>query len=532
MTPSTNRKSPRGRSRPMSGKLPWMLLGASLLAAPAPAQQATWYVSVVGSDSNAGTSPSAPLKSVAKGIGLAAQGGGGTVKLTAGRFDEPALSLPAKVALEGNWSRDFATQKGFSARTLLQLKADDDVCTSWTCLTSGRSDRTVTLAGAGSALRQLAVVGPDRRNTPGSNSYGVLVDGVDATLSFVVVKAGTAAAGMNGQPGPGGGGLCTGGGGGGWVKVNSGSGVFDNWCEPQNGAQGQTLQLYGRTANGGGGGKPGASNCSAWPSTNGVTDGATGGPGDAGIEGPPGAAAAADQGGFARSNGALDWTSATTGGHGQAGSPGAGGGGGGPGGSWGVIYWCLVGYPIVGGHGHSGSAGGCGGGGGGGGHSGGGAFALVVNEGTVTAEELVLFGGAGGTGGKGNDGGGGAGGAADDAMGQGGSSTNGCTSSTTSRAGTGGRGGHGGKGGGGGGGAGGNGGPSFTLVTLGTGRVKVAREGGVYRVAGGQAGGGGGGGFGADSRTQAPGGNNGLTAETVKLDLRTAAPRQASREDD
>jgi hypothetical protein len=508
-----------------------MVVGLLLLAAPALAQ-GTWYVSVAGSDTNAGTSPSAPLKSVAKGIALATQGGGGTVKLTVGRFDEPALSVPAKVAVEGNWSRDFTSQDAFTPRVLLQLKPTDDLCTQWTCLTSSHADRVVTITGAGTALRQLVVVGPDRRATGGSNSYGLLVDGVDTSLSNVVVAAGTAGPGNPGQGGGNGGGLCSNGGSGGWVRVIDNKGINGDWCANNNGAQGQTIPAYGRQANGGAGGGAGSSNCSMWPSTSSVSNGGAGGQGDAGIEGPPGSAVTPDQGSFARLNGMLDWATANVGGPGNWGSAGAGGGGGGPGGSWNVIYWCLVGYPVAGGQGHVGNRGGCGGAGGTGGHSGGAAFALVVNGGTVTAEELVLFGGQGGPGGKGADGGGGGAGEVNDTAGQGGGSTTGCTKSDTSRAGTGGSGGHGGKGGGGGGGAGGNGGPSFTLVTLGNGKVTLAKQGGVYRVAGGQAGGGGGGGFGADSRTQAPGGNNGLTAETVKLDLRTAAPRQASREHD
>ncbi len=506
-----------------------LCVGCLLVAMPGATQTPanTFYVSAIGNESNDGTSPATAVRSLSKALVLAEAKGGGTVRMTRGRFDEPSIGLPANVLVEGNWdpgsslATGFAKQDGFTVQHLEKFAIDQDLCGAYTCITTSKADRVITMRKPGSALKQLVVIGPDRASSVGSNSYGVVVDAVNASLNHVVIKAGAGGVGRGGDGGGVGSGHCSNGGPAGWVKNIQTSGVSD-FCDPQDGGQGESVKLNNRTANGGVGGKPGNSNCSKWPSISYAEKGGTGGHGDTGIEGTPGIAAAFNAGGFARLNADLDWASGNVGGRGGAGSAGGGGGGGGPGGSWNVIYWCLVGYPVMGGRGHIGNRGGCGGEGGGGGYSGGGAFALVVNGARVGMNNLVLFGGQGGAGGKGGDGNGGSAGEVDDTPGSAGSTTTGCSSSE-SQAGTGGSGGHGGKGGGGGGGSGGNGGPAFTLVKIGTGDVvpvAAVAVGGVFRITGGKVGGSGKGGLGADSKTVAPTGTEGRHEGTITLDLK------------
>jgi hypothetical protein len=470
-----------------------------------------------GADSNDGSSKSTPVRNLATALGLVK--GSGTVYMTGGKFDGPEIKLLAGVTLSGNWDESFDKQEAFTTRLLSALKPDADLCGKYTCISASGADRVVSIAAPGATLTQLVVVGPDRSKTNGSNSFGVVVDGVDANINQVVVKGGVGGVGNTGDGGGVGSGYCSNGGDGGWMENIQQGGVSD-FCTGHKGGQGQTVSLNGRVANGGQGGDPGNSNCSKWPSVSYVGNGGSGSKGDPGIEGIPGIAApAADAGAFARLNGALNWASGNVGGRGGSGSAGGGGGGGGPGGSWNVIYWCLVGYPVMGGRGHVGNRGGCGGEGGGGGYSGGGSFALVVNGGKVHATDLVLFGGQGGTGGRGGDGNVGAVGEIDDSVGAPGGKTTGCSSSV-SQAGTGGSGGHGGKGGGGGGGSGGNGGPAIALAKLKGGDVLLPNGGGLLRISGGKVGSGGTGGHGADSATVAPTGGEGVHADSKDLELK------------
>ncbi|MDI9239906.1 hypothetical protein QLQ15_13420 [Lysobacter sp. LF1] len=486
-------------------------IAIGLAVATTGAQAATIYVSTQGNDTADGTTAGHAVATLTRGLALAT--GGGTLRVSSGRFTGAMLAPPENVTIEGGWDTKFTQQTLLTSKQIEVLKASDDPCATKTVTCIGAdADRVMTIRNKGVSLSQLVIIGPDRSKTTASSSYGLVVDGVPATLKFVVIKAGVAGNGADGETGQTGQGFCSAGGGGGWAESKDGNDV----CAQHNGSQGQSLTLNGRTANGGGGGGSGNSNCSMWPSANNVSDGNAGGTGDAGIEGSPAAAAASGNGTFSRRGQDLQWISPASAPHGGTGSAGGGGGGGGPGGSWNIVGWCLVGYPAMGGSGHAGNRGGCGGNGGESGGFGGGAFAMVINAAKVSVQDVALLGGTGGRGGKGGEGNVGAAGEVNAASGQGGQSRTLCGTNDSS-AGRGGSGGSGGTGGGGGGGAGGNGGPAITLVRLGT--AEIVEAGGVFRTAGGAAGSSGTGGGGANSKTVAPSGNEGVHASDLTLTL-------------
>ncbi|MDD5633128.1 MAG: pentapeptide repeat-containing protein, partial [Methylococcales bacterium] len=191
-----------------------------------------------------------------------------------------------------------------------------------------------------------------------------------------------------------------------------------------------------------------------------VTNAGPGSPGNPGANAACGArgVASSDQAGVF--SGSM-W-SPGTGGQGQPGGDASGSGGGGSGGFHGAN--CFGAIENTGGQGGGGGAGGCGGQGGPGGQQGGGSFAMVVLNSTISLEKTRVIGGRGGVGGRGGD------------SGQGGSSGAGasgssgeCTLGTC--AGTGGSGNNGGIGGSGGGGAGGNGGPAVGIALVGGSKV-------------------------------------------------------------
>lgn len=491
-----------------------ILLGIGGTSSEAWAQSVV-YVSSVGNDQNNGSQGS-PLRTLDKALKQLALASGGTVNVTQGKFEEPMLTVPANVSINGGWSSAFDTQKKFSHAELAGFKLASSQCPdnpAFTCVTTKVADRVMSINAGGVSLAQMVVVGPDRSGVAGSNSYSLVVDGVGASLNGIVVAAGKGGPGLNGSSGQVGSGFCSSGGAGGRV------GRSGDLCAPQVGNAGQSISYNGRVANGGAPGGIGSSNCSVWSSISGITNGGTGGQGDQGIEGKHGEPVIADNGAFARSNGILQWVSLNTGGNASAGSSGGGGGGGGPGGSWNIIYWTGAGYVVAGGHGHVGNGGGCGGQGGSVGNPGGAAIGLVVNTGKVDYDNLVLLGGNGGKGGTGGNGNIGAVGGADTSAGSGGTSTNGPLGwGPTSWGGTGGIGGVGGKGGGGGGGAGGVGGAAITLALVNKGVLHQA--GGSFWSVDGAPGGGGDGGKGADSLTTAPGGNLGVVLQKAELTLR------------
>ncbi|WP_313913590.1 hypothetical protein [Tahibacter sp.] len=486
-----------------------------LHATPSLAAERTIHVSTRGVDSADGTTPAAAVRTLSRAFQLAA-GAPSSIHVTMGRFEEPRLEPPLNAAIRGSWDLSFSKQETFGERKLRGLHPKDDLCSAHTCLVAKDTDRTVVLSKPGVSLERLVVIGPDRSKTVGSNSFALVVQHADARLAEVVLQGGRAGPGRAGSTGKPGKGSCTYGVRGGWATPSDDNGIV---CSVHQASAGRGVTAYGRTANGGVAGDAGESHCSmwGWSKNSDLDNGGDGGPGDAGIEGPAGATSAPDKGGIARdAQGQWQWLSRSVPPRGQSGSAGASGGGGGAGGSWNIVYWCLMSYVALGGSGHLGNDGGCGGEGGGGGESGGSASALLVIDADLRTHDVVVFGGQGGPGGTGGNGEKGSPGEAYDALGNAGSSVYGCSTGPKRTAGTGGRGGSGGRGGGGGGGAGGNGGPEFAVIEVGKATI---RYDGVYRIEGGVPGAGSRGGTGADSRTVAPSGVEGLSLKQIKLDV-------------
>jgi hypothetical protein len=503
------------------------------------------YVAQSGNDQNNGATPPTAVKSVARGLALAAAGT--EVQIAAGLYDEQLPPIPQGVALSGGWDLSFDPAKrtlltAESLRTLNSVYAECEgkgatcpqaTCegAGLTCLTNSNGDRVATLRSpGGQALRQLVVLGPDLSSkNDGSSSFGVIVDSASGVrLDYVSIEAGNGAAGVAGASSPPAdynsctdwpsGGL----GGGGGPACGFGINCIVPSCGGFAGNAGASIAPVGVVlAQGGAGGSAGNSACGPPPQVTGtgtLAAGQPGGNGQNGIEGPGGAAAPTDPGHFTYApSGDLVWVG-NQGGGGGAGSPGAGGGGGAAGESRNVYYFfCPSNHYVLAGAGGNGNSGGCAGAGGGGGSSGGGTFALVVADTTVGSAGLALFGGVGGQGGGG--GGGGAG-----ALGwQGGSGSTGQNTNNYCNAGdivagTGGAGGNGGQGGGGGGGGGGNGGPSIQLVSLAQGALTMDATA-TLRYAGGRAGTGGSGGTGGQYQNAAAPGNGGSSAHDMSIPL-------------
>jgi hypothetical protein len=509
------------------------------------------YVAPSGNDQNNGATAATAVKSVARGLALAAAGT--QVQIAAGVYDEQLPPIPQGVILSGGWDSSFTDAKRttLTPQSLRTLKPGSDKCTSYTCLTNSKGDRVVTLRSpGGQQLEQLVVLGPDLSSrTDGSSSFGVVVDGASGVrLNYMSIEAGTGATGMAGENKLPPTGTCTRGGIGGGGGVASGQGNhFAASCSDQPAQAGGSVTVNGAVvAKGGDGGPSGHTSCGGVGNvhTSNLSNGQNGGNGQNGIQGPAGAAVPTDPGYFTYTPaGDLFWIG-SPGGRGSDGSHGAGGGGGAAGDTDNVYFYCTVSQPILGGAGRDGGDGGCGGGGGGGGDSGGGAFALVVADTTVGSAGLVLFGGSGGQGGQGGASAAGTPGVKDDTPGSGGQSTGkqcccvsafgGCGCAFAAGpiiAGTGGAGGHGGDGGGGGGGAGGNGGPSIQLVSLANGALSMDANASV-RYAGGRSGTGGTGGKGAQDNNTGPAGNGGTTATQLAVPLQYIAATASNSSSD
>ncbi|MEQ9362782.1 MAG: hypothetical protein RIF32_00980, partial [Leptospirales bacterium] len=247
----------------------------------------SFYVSIAGETKNSGLTPESPKRNIEEALALAFASGGGTVKITAGRFSIPATTLPANVTLEGGWNTGvdkqvapFTRQATFHARQLKDLKPDADLCEEHTCITARTDDRVLTLNQPGARLSQLVVIGPDRVKNPGSSSYGVIVDGVDAKIHGLVIQTGTGGSGNNGASGRTGNGYCSNGGHGAKFKnTYKAADPFAPACDLKNhhGNPGDTVKAYGREANGGAGGKPAKSWCTVFPP--GINEVRTGGTG-------------------------------------------------------------------------------------------------------------------------------------------------------------------------------------------------------------------------------------------------------------
>jgi F5/8 type C domain len=484
-----------------------------------------------GNDQNNGATPQTAVKSVARGLALAAAGT--EVQIATGLYDEQLPPIPQNVTLSGGWDPSFDPGKRtlLTAESLRTLKAGSAKCAvqqgaGLTCLTNSNGDRVVTLRSpGGQALRQLVVLGPDLSSkNDGSSSFGVIVDGASgARLDYLSIEAGNGAAGVTGDSKLPPIGTCTRGGVGGGGGYNTGQGsIWSSSCSAQPASAGDSVYVNGVTtpvAAGGAGGATGHTECSeATPHYSDLSNGARGGDGQKGVQGPAGLAAPTDPGQFTYTPGGDLVRVGNHGGRGGDGSAGAGGGGGAAGDNGDVSFWCLAFQPIRGGAGHNGGAGGCGGGGGGGGSSGGGAFALVVADTSVGSAGLVLFGGAGGPGGGGGSSAIGTSGVQDPSPGSTGESTGKICLAGPINAGTGGQGGYGGDGGGGGGGAGGNGGPSVQLAALADGALTMDANA-PLRYAGGRAGTGGTGGTGVQDNNAGPPGNGGSSGDQMSIPL-------------
>lgn len=487
----------------------------------------TVYVAPSGNDQNDGSTPAKAVKSVARGLALAAAGT--EVRIAAGVYDEQLPPIPQGVSLTGGWDSSFSATKRtmLTSQSLQTLTVGTGKCSTLTCLTNSNGDRVITLRSpGGQALRQLVVLGPDLSSrSDGSSSFAVVVDGASGVrLDYLSIEAGKGATGVAGASKLPPIGYCVRGGVGGGGGYNTGQGtIWSSSCSAQPATAGDSVTMNNVVvAQGGGGGATGHTECSA-PTAHfsNLGNGARGGDGQNGVQGPAGVAASTDPGylTYAQPGGDLVWVG-NQGGRGGDGSHGAGGGGGAAGDNGDVyFFWCSTSKPILGGAGHNGGAGGCGGGGGDGGSSGGGAFALVVADTTIGSSGLALFGGTGGDGGGGGSSSDGTLGVQDDTWGSTGQSTGQYCGAGPINAGTGGQGGHGGKGGGGGGGAGGNGGPSIVLVSLAYGAVNMDPNA-TLRYTGGRAGTGGIGGKGIQDKNIGPAGNGGSSANQLSIPLR------------
>ena len=530
ITPSQQRKCPPRRSASR------LLCSAGPLAVACLLYTSAWGASTIyvaqssGNDQNNGGMPAAAVKSVARGLALAAAGT--EVQIAAGSYDEQLPPIPQGVTLSGGWDPSFDPNKRtlLTAQGLRTLKSGKDKCghdgAGLTCLTNSKGDRVVTLLSpGGQALKQLVVLGPDLSSkNDGSSSFGVVVDGAAGVrLDYVSIEAGNGAVGVAGENKLPPTGTCVRGGVGGGGGYNTGQGtIWSSSCSAQPASAGDSVYVNQvMVAQGGPGGATGHTECSNPEAVSGdLGNGARGGNGQNGVQGAAGAAAPTDPGQFtyAQPGGDLVWIR-NHGGRGGDGSNGAGGGGGAAGDNGQIIYWCLAAQPVTGGAGHNGGAGGCGGGAGAGGSSGGGAFALVVADTSVGSAGLVLLGGAGGQGGRGGSSAKGTSGVHDDSWGSTGESTgNVCGTGPARNAGTGGQGGYGGDGGGGGGGAGGNGGPSIQLVSLAEGALTMDANA-TLRYAGGRSGAGGTGGTGVQDNNAGPPGNGGASADHLSIPL-------------
>ena len=457
----------------------------------APVQAAVVYVAPTGNDAHAGTTTTAPVATVNKGIQLAAAAGGGSVKVMAGSYDGLVTLLPG-VTVEGGYDAGF---KAPSLLTDAELKSEERNAERYpahTRLSHRAGDRVVVANGlkTEAALSNVIVLGPDQSERPGRSSYAVVVQG-SGTLHLKSVKliAGFGGPGLAGETPQAATEWCTAGGTPGTarefdppIKVPADGRPVKNpnelctdyedpmatgcrpvavrSCESTAGNPGESvLDIAGKVlVPGGEGGPAGKSACLSadWFSAENGQLGGRGGDGMAGGAGHPNPERAAV---FVLKDGVIQW-SGSPGGTGGRGQAGGGGGGGGTGGSYAIgPLWCAG--VSLGGLGGTGGRGGCGGAGGSGGQPGSGSFAVVVQDTTITTERIGILLGHGGPGGRGADGGRGMSGT-DGATGQASQKYKVCAGAADGN-----RGGHGGAGGQGGGGAGGNGGPSVALALIG-----------------------------------------------------------------
>jgi hypothetical protein len=213
----------------------------------------TVYVAQSGNDQNNGAAPAAAVKSVARGLALAAAGT--EVQVAAGSYDEQLPPIPQGVTLSGGWDPSFDPNKRalLTAQSLRTLKPGKDKCghdgAGLTCLTNSKGDRVVTLSSpGGQALKQLVVLGPDLSSkNDGSSSFGVVVDGAAGVrLDYVSIEAGNGAVGAAGENKLPPTGTCVRGGVGGGGGYNTGQGtIWSSSCTAQPASAGDSVSVNG-----------------------------------------------------------------------------------------------------------------------------------------------------------------------------------------------------------------------------------------------------------------------------------------------
>ncbi|CAN5925089.1 hypothetical protein BH11MYX4_BH11MYX4_29600 [soil metagenome] len=323
------------------------------------------FVSPTGDDGATGKK-AAPVKTIAKGVDLAASKG-----------------LPRVYVCEGTYD------------TAVEIKAPLSVFGGLTCAWSYSGAKPKLAPPNGAALRvtkvtgpvvveDLEIVGSADAGKPGSSSIAALVIGsANVTFRSSALTAGDGA-----------------GGGAGGSASNYSTAAKDGVGTVSGGAAVTCTCLDGSTSSTGGkggaigaGGDPG----SATPTVGGINSGLGGATCTPGTLGANGLANARGEGGSRAGSLTSDgWIAADDGTSGAKGNPGQGGGGGG-------------GRTAFAGGG-GGACGGCGGAGGKPGAAGGSSFALLSFQSTVAVEGGALktsSGGIGGTGGNGQDGQGG-----------------------------------------------------------------------------------------------------------------------------
>lgn len=428
----------------------------------------------VGDDAASGLTPDQPVRTIARGLDIAASRGRDYILVTAGTYEE-VVELRSGIGIHGGytyelidgsarWSRGAA---GGVDASLTRIAPRADV------VDPGEEPRLAyyrSVIAANLTIRTvlggLTIVGMDAR-APGATSTALWAHNAQGlALNNVVVQAGAGAPGKAGkvasEPTQ-----CT--------AFKGGLGAVDAPVTPCS----MTLPAYaqdGKPGNptatdapgrGGDEGTGGAHACQDNATNCGNLNGTSGQPGQPGSDGAHGDAAPAAPGSIGALS-ATGWTPAT-GSPAQPGTRGAGGGGGGAGGRCEVNGGCFGPFcgpntMYNGGNGGTGGDGGCGGAAGENGQPGGASFGIVAVDSALVFSQLQVKLGAGGKGGDGGEGSVGAIGTKALPGAKGGEQD--AFGTKTMRGGKGGDGGQGGDGGKGGDGAGGCGGPSIGLATL------------------------------------------------------------------
>jgi hypothetical protein len=249
-TPSQqSKRSPRRAFHLLCGAGP--LAVACLLYTSAWGAGTVYVAQSTGNDQSNGATPATAVKSVARGLALAAAGT--EVQIAAGLYDEQLPPILQGVTLSGGWDPSFDPNKRtlLTAESLRTLQQGNAKCgpqgAGLTCLTNSNGDRVVTLRSpGGQVLRQMVVLGPDLSSkSDGSSSFGVVVDGASGVrLDYLSIEAGKGAAGVAGDSKLPPTGTCTRGGVGGGGGYNTGQGtIWSSSCSAQPASAGDSVSI-------------------------------------------------------------------------------------------------------------------------------------------------------------------------------------------------------------------------------------------------------------------------------------------------